>query len=83
MIVDLIPLAIVEQMLTENWIAEAKPYLSDKPMQKLIVVWKEFVEPGLDATCGLCLGRILENYKQLQDQLIAKVYDNNLLNASN
>lgn len=50
-----------------NMVASAQAVSSNPSMFYLFTIWKNYIEPsvGLDAECGTCLTRILDNFKGL------------------
>lgn len=70
-----------KHILTENLISSAAPIQSNESMRKLGIYWKVYVEPDFKPECGLCLNRILNNYRQLQPYLIELEQNSNLLDA--
>lgn len=78
-VVDNIPIDIMERMLNENMIANAVPIASSVEMGNLMVIWRGYVEPELQVNCNLCYNRILNNFRQLQDNMVERVRLNNML----
>lgn len=52
-------------------------------MLLLYTVWYEYVEPNGkgDIDCGICLGRVLKNYRAMRAELEQLEAENNLINA--
>lgn len=76
----LIPSNIRKKLLNDNVISLAVGVADNPNMKYLMVLWKEYVEPQLEITCGLCLNRVLNNFKQLQPVLIELEKGETLLN---
>lgn len=76
MIIDLFPIDIAEE------IVKRLPTMSITNMDWLIEVWKEYVEPGLDTSCGICKERIYNNYRNLHGALIIKIQESRLLDQT-
>lgn len=76
----LIPPAERLEILQLNSISKAVGVADDFHMHRLMVVWKTYVEPDLNLTCGLCFDRILKNYRELQDIFVQLEKEQRLLN---
>lgn len=73
-----IPAEYRKEILLTNMIAEAKATATDASMNYLGVIWKNYVAPE-DLTCGLCLERILKNYRELLPVFVELEKQSNLL----
>jgi hypothetical protein len=80
-IAALIPAEYRSEILKLNMIQQAKADTSNTTMHYLLNVWKEYVEPGIDPGCGICLSRVLNNLKELQPHLVELERNNNLLKS--
>ena len=78
-ILEQIPLHEMEEILDSNHIYHAKPNQSDIAMHHLTVIWKLYVEPTFEPTCGKCLNRVLTNFKNIQEKMIEHVKLNKLI----
>lgn len=80
-IAKLIPKEYRKEILHTNLIARATANAADPGMFYLFTIWKNYVEPGtiLDFGCGLCIERILRNYRELQPVLLEMEKQSNLL----
>lgn len=52
-------------------------------MLLLYTIWFEYIEPtGTgDIDCGICLGRVLKNYRAMREELELLEAENNLINS--
>lgn len=68
-----IPAEYRREILETNMISQATANRADTSMHYLFTIWKNYVEPEehLDEGCGLCMERILKNYRGLQDILVS------------
>lgn len=80
-IAELIPAEYRKEILLTNMIGRAIPVYSDSSMFYLGTIWKNYVSPDESLECGLCLERILTNYRQLEPLFIELEKQNNLLDA--
>lgn len=60
-------------------IATAQANQSDKAMHYLFTIWKNYINPEEKNECNLCLKRVLDNYKAMQETLIELERESNLL----
>lgn len=79
-IAKLIPAEFRKEILLQNHIQNAVAIQSSEPMYYLMVIWKEYVEPGIKITCNACYERVLKNYRQLEPVFIELEKQDNLLN---
>ena len=75
----MIPAEYRKEILMTNMIAKAQAFAGDHSMFYLFTIWKNYIEPDLDAGCGKCFERILSNFKTLQPLFIKLEQSNNLL----
>ncbi len=78
-IAQLIPTEYRKEILLTNSIQTAIATTTDPTMMYLAKVWKEYVEPNEKLDCGLCMERILNNYRQLQNIFIELEKQSSLL----
>jgi len=76
MTVDLFPIDIAEELVKQI------PKMSIHDMNWFIAVWKEYVEPDLDASCGICKERIFKNFKNLHGALLLRIKQHKLLEST-
>lgn len=71
-IAGLIPANYRKEILETNMITNAVATAADGSMFYLFTIWKDYVEPSADLSleCGLCLERILKNYRGMLDTLL-------------
>jgi hypothetical protein len=74
-----IPPEYRKEILHTNMISGAVATASDASMSYLGIIWKNYIDPNENMDCGLCLQRILENYRQMQPSLIELEKESNLL----
>jgi hypothetical protein len=77
-IAELIPAEYRREILETNMISKAIAIASDASMHYLGTIWKNYVAEE-DLTCGACLTRVLENYRQLQQVFIDMEKESKLL----
>jgi hypothetical protein len=53
----------------------------DPAMQYLGTIWKNYVNPMEKLDCGMCLERVLNNYRQLQPVMIEMEKERKLLGS--
>lgn len=75
----LIPDEYRKEILLTNMINKAQAVEGDVVMNYLFTVWKNYVEPTIIVTCNLCLARVLDNYKALQETFIQMEKESQLL----
>lgn len=80
-IAAMIPAEYRKEILLTNMIGRAVPVYADSSMFYLGTIWKNFVAPEESLECGLCLERILNNYRQLEPLLIELEKQNSLLHS--
>jgi hypothetical protein len=80
-IAQLIPAEYRKEILATNMISQAIASSGDSGMVYLSGIWKTYISPDENITCGLCLERILGNYRQLQPMLLELEKENNLLES--
>lgn len=78
MIADRFPIDTIIDLLERNIIANST--MND--MNELVILWKEYVEPDLDAYCGICKERIINNWREIQPSLIFRVKQHKLLDSN-
>lgn len=78
-VTDLIPAAHRRSILESNAIALAQGTEACAHTRLLVTVWKEYVEPTLTLSCGLCYQRVIKNYRALQDEFITAELNSRLL----
>lgn len=76
-----IPAEYRKEILFTNMIQLAQANRADPSMYYLFTIWSNYVEPGLDMGCGVCLERVLHNLRELQPILISMEKNTNMLNA--
>lgn len=64
-------------------IYNARPHASNKDMQLLFAIWSDFIEKKSsdDMYCPICLRNILQNFREIKDELINIEKDYQLLKA--
>jgi len=82
-IANLIPQSYRKEILDLKMIDTAQAVHSDESMHYLFTVWENYVEPGLAMDCGLCISRVLNNFKQLKPVFIELERKKQLLDAIN
>jgi hypothetical protein len=80
-IAKMIPEDYRKEILLTNMIGTAIASTSDSSMMYLGKVWKEYVAPEEKLDCGLCLERVLNNYRQLQPIFIELEKESKLLDS--
>lgn len=67
-----IPKLLRDEILTENYIANAVSIEDNVYMKYLWEVWYGYVDPGTDQdiTCGYCRNTVIENFQKIQPALI-------------
>jgi hypothetical protein len=80
-VAELFPVREVREIIELDLISIAVAKPDDHAMHHLFVLWKMYVEPGLQATCNLCYSRVLKNYKGIQPEFIRIIKEDNLLNV--
>ena len=78
-IAEQIPGEYRKEILEMDMISKAIATNSDANMSYLGVIWKKYVAPDEDLGCGMCVSRILGNYRQLQPLLITMEKESKLL----
>lgn len=78
-IAEKIPAEYRKEILETNMISQGVASASDPSMSYLGIIWKNYVAPGEDLSCGLCLERILNNFRQLQPVLLEMEKESKLL----
>lgn len=68
-IAKLIPKKYRKEILEKNMIANAQGHFSDNNTTYLHTVWQHFVEPEI-GTCSVCLQRVLDNFRKMQQTLV-------------
>lgn len=58
------------EILLTNMISRAIASTADASMSYLGTVWKNYIAPEEDLSCGLCLQRVLQNFRQMQPVLV-------------
>lgn len=81
MIAELFPAEERADILNLDLINKAVVSHSSLEMQHLMILWEQYVEPGVKVTCGMCFERILNNFRQIQHQLIKLEHDSKLLDG--
>lgn len=78
-----IPAEYRKEILETNIITKAQASAMDVSMVYLFIIWRNHVEPNNDLSleCGLCITRILDNFKQLLDTLVELEKESRLLNS--
>lgn len=80
-IAALIPDEYRKEILQMNMIGSAIATTTDPTMQYLGTIWKNYVAPQESLDCGLCMERILKNYKQMQPVFLEMEKKSNLLDS--
>lgn len=80
-IAEKIPAEYRKEILQLNMINQATASTMDAKMMYLANVWKNYINPDEDLSCGLCLQRILKNYQQLQTTFIEMEKQSKLLES--
>lgn len=81
MLAKLIPADYRKEILQTNIIMNAMAHSGDSSMLYLGTIWKNYVVPEEDLSCGICLERILKNFRELQPILIELEKESNLLES--
>jgi len=74
-----IPHSERRKLLLENVITDAVAVNNNWQISYLMIVWKEYFEPTLEATCNPCLGRVLKNFKAMHPRMLEMEQEANLL----
>lgn len=77
----LIPPEYRKEILDLDMIGRAVGTSSDATMGYLIIIWKNYIEPDFSPDCNLCIGRVLDNFRQMKKVLVELEKDSNLLNT--
>ncbi len=64
-IAETIPAEYRKEIIACQMIENAIASIADDSMNYLFTIWATYVEPGIDMSCGLCIDRVLKNWKQL------------------
>lgn len=80
-IATMIPAEYRREILQTNMISQAIASNADTSMHYLGTIWKTYVSPDEDLGCGMCLERILNNYRQLQPILVEMEQESRLLDT--
>lgn len=80
-IASLIPAEYRTEIIGCRMIEHAQAHKADDNMNYLFTIWSTYIEHGLDMSCGLCIERILKNWKQLHPILIEMDKNAQLLKA--
>ena len=81
-IATLIPAEYQEEILRTNMIVNAVASTTNSSMLYLGTIWKNYINPNEDLTCGICLERILKNFKELLPSIIELTKKRNLLKSA-
>lgn len=81
-IAELIPAEYRREILELNIIASAVARAGDQSMFYLITIWKNYVEEDFEPDCNLCMSRVLTNFKNLKDTLVAMEKESQLLKSA-
>lgn len=79
-IAQMIPAEYRSEILLTNMINTAQAHAGDRSMVYLVTIWKNYLEPDLDMTCGQCYSRVLASWKTIVGELIVLERESNLLN---
>ena len=82
-IAKLIPANYRKEILDMKMIENAQAVQTNDDMHYLFTLWSNYIEPGFQMDCGLCLQRILGNLKQMLPILISLEKEAQLLNEVN
>lgn len=80
-IAEKIPDEYRSKILHDNMIDTAQAHASDRFMSYLVTIWKNYLEPDIDLTCGQCYLRVLTNYKNILPEIVRLEKEKNLLNS--
>ena len=80
-IAQMIPQEYRKEIIETGLIHSAIPTITNPSMNYLGIIWKNYVSPEEDLHCGLCLQRIIENYRQMEPILIQLEKERKLLNS--
>lgn len=75
----LLPAAERKELLEHNFIHEARPLGGSYQMQQIMILHREYYEPTLNITCGLCYDRVLKFWRLMQDTLVEMEREDRLL----
>lgn len=78
-IAGLIPAEYRKEMLEMDLIANAQPVNTCTTMHYLTTIWKNYIEPDFVEGCNLCYARVLDNYKNMLQDLVALEKESNLI----
>lgn len=79
-VATMIPAEYRKEILLTNMISQAIAVASDPSMFYLATIWKNYISPDEELSCGQCLSRILGNYRSIQPDLVELEKEANLLN---
>lgn len=80
-IAALIPAEYRTEIIACRMIENACGHKADDNMHYLFTIWTTYIEPGLDMSCGLCIERVLKNWKQLHPIIVEMEKNAQLLKA--
>ncbi len=69
-IAALIPAEYRTEIIACRMIENAAAHRADDSMHYLFTIWITYIEPWLDMSCGLCIDRVLKNWKQIHPILV-------------
>jgi hypothetical protein len=78
-IAELIPPEYRKEILELDMIGRAIGQTSDPTMHYLATIWTNYIEPDFTGDCNLCMGRVLDNFKQMKNILVEMEKEMNLL----
>lgn len=81
-VAKLIPAAERRVILEHDFIGKSRAHYQDYAMRYLLMIWKEYVEPGLDSGCGSCINRVRHNFLELEKTFLDLQKQDNLLDTS-
>lgn len=78
-IINLLPLSERRIILEEELIEKAVAIYSSYEMQRLMILWRTYVEPTVESTCNPCLARVLKNFREMHNRIIELQFEAELL----
>jgi len=77
-----IPAEYRKEILQLNLIGKAMATTADASMNYLGVIWKNYIDANEKLDCGLCLERVLNNYRQMVPAFIELEQQSRLLETA-
>lgn len=80
-IAALIPAVYRREILETDSISTAIASTGNPTMMYLATIWKNYINPQESLECGLCMERILNNYRQMQPVFVEMERNASLLES--